>query len=158
MKDFEPHESTDISISDMARKVFAILAALCGLGMMLAGIYFAFYLFGAAYQGVTAPERFGPVVDQWTQHLGGEEPMLEAQGVRLKPRLAAVFVLGGCALILLWITLAVISTGARIVYWMGTDLDAVRRVLHQIFGPSTIQVIKGPQQPEPKPLSRQSGH
>lgn len=153
MRDFESHESADVSISDIARRAFTVLAALFGLGIMLAGIYFAFSLFGAAYQAVTAPERFGPVVDQWTDHLGGEEPMLEAQGVRLKPRLVAVFVLGGCALILLWITLAVISAGARIVYWMGTDLDAVRRVLSHIFGPSTIQVVKGPQQPPPKPLS-----
>jgi hypothetical protein len=153
MKEFERHEASEVSIADMARQAFAVLAALVGLGTKLAGIYFAFKLFGAAYSALTAPELFGPIVDQWAQNLGGDQPMFEAEGVRLSPRLVAVFVLGGCGLILLWITVAVISVGAKVVYWMGTDLDAVRRVLSQVFGPATIQVVKGPQEKPPKPLS-----
>jgi len=153
MTDFEPREASEFSMADAARQAFTVLAALVGLGTMLAGVYFAFKLFGAAYSAVTTPELFGPIVDQWSQHLGGDQPMFEAEGVRLSPRLGAVFVLGGCGLILLWITVAVISVGARVVYWMGTDLDAVRRVLSQVFGPSTIQVVKGPQEKPPKPLS-----
>ncbi len=152
MADFDTQDSLEFSVSDLARRAFAVVAALFGLGMMLAGVYCAFRLFDAAYSAVTAPEAFGPVVEQWTAHLGGEEPMFEAQGVRLKPRLVAVCVLGGCSLILILITMALISTGAKIVYWMGTDLDAVKRVLRHVFGPATIQVVKGPEQNPPKPL------
>ena len=155
MKQFEPDHSTVEPLAVTVRRWFPAVGALCGLAMILVGIYFAVQLFGAAYSAVTAPEPFGPVVDQWAQYLGGDQPVLEVgDEVQIGPRLLAILVLGGCTLVLLWITLAVIATGARIVYWMGTDLDAVKRVLSHLFGPSVINVVKGPDEEPPSDFGR----
>ncbi len=44
--------------------------------------------------------------------------------------------------------------GVRIVYWMGTDANAIRRVLGHIFGPSVIKVVREPNLKAPKPFER----
>lgn len=154
MREFEPHESTEKPLGETVRQAFRILTACFGVLLMLAGLCFAFQLFGVAYAAATSPERFGGVIEQWAGFLGGNEPVLKAgQEFQVSSRLAAALVFGGSLVVLLWLTLAVISTGARIVYWMGTDLDSVKQVLSKVFGPATIQVVKAPEAKPPKPLS-----
>ena len=93
------------------------------------------------------------MVDQWTEFLGGEEPLVDVKDtVEVNPRLGAAFILAFSGLIMLWVTTAVMTVGARIIYWMGTDLDAVKRVFSHVFGPSVIEVFKGPSEKPPKPL------
>lgn len=153
MKPFEPDQAPAEPLAVIVQRWFGPLAALAGLAMMLVGLYFAFQLFAAAYAAVTAPEPFGRVVDQWTEFLSGDGPLLDvADEVHVSPRLLTVAVLAGCTLVLLWLTLAVISTGAKIVYWMASDHDAVKRVLSHVFGPSVIKVVKGPEEPPPERL------
>ena len=145
MKQFEPDESESRPLAEVLAEWFRIATTVFGLVLIGVGIYFACRIFGAAYSAVTQPEQFGPVVEQWTEFVSGGEPLMEADGrVLLSPRLVAVGVMGACTLLMIWITQAVITTGAKIVYWMGTDADAVKRVLSHVFGPSVINVVKGP--------------
>ena len=46
MREFDPNDSSDVPLAVTARQAFRALAAMFGLAMMLAGIYFAFQLFG----------------------------------------------------------------------------------------------------------------
>lgn len=149
-RDIEPQ----ISIADVLRNSFRLMAALFGIFLILMGVYFAAQLFGAAYSAMTAPDNFGPVVEKWSEFLGGDEPIIDVNNgqVKIQPQLFAFFALGGAGLVMLWLSLSVITTGAKIVYWMGTDLDAVKRVLGSVFGPSTVQVIKAPSEKRPEPF------
>ncbi len=149
-RDMEPQ----IPITEILRNWFRAMCALFGLLLILMGLYFATQLFGLAYSVVTEPDQFGPVVDKWAQFFGGDEPILDLDDgkVKVSTRLFAFLALGFAGLIMISLSLSIISTGARIVYWMGTDLDAVKRVLGSVFGPSTIQVIKDPPQKPPKPF------
>jgi hypothetical protein len=155
MKQFEPDELENRPLTVILTQWFRVATTAFGLLLIAVGIYFACRLFGVAYSAVTAPEQFGPVVEQWAEFVSGGEPILEADGrVLLSPRLVAVGVMGGCTLLMIWITQAVITTGAKIVYWMGTDVDTVKRVLSQVFGPSVINVVKGPTEKSAAPLGK----
>ncbi len=149
-RDMEPQ----ISLTEILRNWFRVMAALFGMFLILMGLYFAAQLFGVAYSAVTAPDEFGPVVEKWSEFLGGEEPIIDVNNgqLKIKPQLFAFLALGGAGLVMLWLSMSVITTGARIVYWMGTDLDAVKRVLGSVFGPSTVQVIKEPREKRPVPF------
>lgn len=149
-RDMEPQ----VSIAEILRNSFRVMAAAFGILLILMGLYFASQLFGAAYSVVTAPDQFGPVVEKWSEFLGGDEPIIDVNNgqVKIQPQLFAFLALGGAGLVMLWLSLSVITTGARIVYWMGTDLDAVKRVLGSVFGPSTVQVIKEPREKRPVPF------
>jgi hypothetical protein len=149
-RDMEPQ----IALTEILRNWFRVMAALFGMFLILMGLYFAAQLFGVAYSAVTAPDEFGPVVEKWSEFLGGEEPIIDVNNgqVKINPQLFAFLALGGAGLVMLWLSMSVITTGARIVYWMGTDLDAVKRVLGSVFGPSTVQVIKEPREKRPPPF------
>ena len=145
MKQFEPDESEGLRWAELLIPGFHAVTTLFGLVLIAVGIYFACQLFGVAYSAVMAPEPFGPAMEHWSEYLSGGQPMIEIDDqARINPRLLAVVVLAFCMLVMIWITKAVITTGAKIVYWMGTDLDSVKRVLSHVFGPSVINVVKGP--------------
>ena len=146
MKQFEPDESKDgLPLAEILAQWFHAATTVFGLILIAVGIYFACQLFGAAYSAVTAPEEFGPVVEQWSEYVSGGDPLLIIDDrAQINPRLIALIVLGFCTLVMIWITKAVITIGAKIVYWMGSDLDSVKRVLSHVFGPTVIDVVKGP--------------
>ena len=158
MKQFEPDEPDGKPLAEILVQWFRAATTMFGLMLIAVGIYFACRLFGAAYSAVTAPEPFGPVVDQWAEYVSGGQPLLEIDNRSyINPRLIAVGVMGFCTLVMIWITKAVITTGAKIVYWMGTDVDSVKRVLSRVFGPSMINVVKGPTEKPAAPFARPDG-
>ena len=152
MRDDPSGMEAEASISEVLRNWFRVTAAMFGMFLILMGLYFASQLFGVAYSALTQPDQFGPVVEKWTEFLGGDQPIIDVNNgqVKISPRLFAFLALGGAGLVMLWLSMGVITTGAKIVYWMGTDLDAVKRVLRSVFGPSTIQVIKEPRDGQPE--------
>lgn len=153
MRQFEPEKSDGLRVTELLVPGFHAVTTLFGLALIVVGIYFACRLFGVAYSAVMDPEPLGPAMEQWTEYVSGGLPMLEIDDrARINPRLIAVGVLGFCMLVMIWITKAVITTGAKIVYWMGNDLDSVKRVLSQVFGPSVIDVGKGPVEKPPSPF------
>jgi hypothetical protein len=144
-----------VPVTDILRNWFRVFTTFFGLGMILLGVVFAAELFGVAYAAVAEPERFGVVLDQWAENFGGDEPMIDTGGQgSVSPRLFAFLAMGAAGLVMIILIQTLILTGARIVYWMGTDLEAVKRVLATVFGPSVIQVIKSPKDPSPKQPTR----
>ncbi len=154
MRQFEPAESDgERPLTEILGQWFRVATTAFGLLLIVVGVYFACRLFGAAYSAVTAPEQFGPVVDQWAEYLSGGEPLMRINDeVLVNPRPVAVAVLGFFTLVMVWITKAVITIGAKIVYWMGSEVDSVKRVLSHVFGPSVIDVVKGPTEKSAAPL------
>lgn len=155
MKQFEPEKYDGPRFAEFIIPGFHAVTTLFGMILIAVGIYFACQLFSVAYSGVMDPEPLGPAMEHWTEYLSGGQPMLEIDGrSRINPRIVAVGVLGFCMLVMIWITKAVITTGAKIVYWMGSDLDSVKRVLSHVFGPTVIDVVKGPAEKPAAPFAK----
>ncbi len=155
MREFEPDEmAPPASASEIMRSWFRVTAALFGMFLIVMGLYFANELFQLAYSAATEPDRFGPVVEKWTDFLGDDVPLVDVNNgqVTVEPRLFAFFALAAAGLVMLFVISSLITTGAKIVYWMGTDLDAVKRVLSSVFGPSVIKVVKEPNEARAKPF------
>ena len=145
MKQFEPEKSEGPKVAELIVPGFNFVTTLFGMILIAVGIYFACHLFSAAYSAITDPTPFGPAVEQWSEYISGGEPLLKIDDrVLINPRLIAIGVLGFCTLVMIWITKAVITTGAKIVYWMGNDIDSVKRVLSHVFDPTVIDVVRGP--------------
>lgn len=143
----------ELSASEMLRQGFRVFAALMGLVMIVMGVYFAVELFSLGYAAVTNPERFSTLIDQWSKYIGGEEKdFVFNPQFKVSARLFALLGLGVWAIFMIKLCQMVITSGARIVYWMGTDANAIRRVLGHIFGPSVIKVVPEPELKAPKPF------
>ena len=143
----------EVSVSELLRRGFRVVAAMLGVVMIAMGVYFAAELFALGYAAVSEPERFSTVVDQWSDYIGGgEKAFVINPQVQISPRILAFFGLGGWVMLMIWLCHMIITAGARIVYWMGTDANAIRRVLGHIFGPSVIKVVREPGLTAPKPF------
>lgn len=148
-----PGAEPEISTGEMLRAGFRAVAALLGVVLILTGVYFAVELFSLGYAAVSEPDRFRTVIDRWAEFIGGEqEEFVFNPQFKVSPRVFAFFALGGWAVFMIWLCQMVITSGARIVYWMGTDANAIRRVLGHIFGPSVIKVVREPELKAPKPF------
>jgi hypothetical protein len=147
----------EVSVSEMLRRVFRVVAAMLGVVMIIIGIYFAAELFSLGYAAITEPERFSTVVDRWSEYIGGDEKTFVINpSVQISPRILAFLGLGGWVVLMIWLCQMIITAGARIVYWMGTDANAIRRVLGHIFGPSVIKVVREPNLRAPRPFESEN--
>lgn len=154
MREDDPRPlETDVSASELLRRGFRVIAALAGVVLIIMGVYFIAQLFSLGYAAATEPERFRNVIDCWAEYIGGDEKVFAINpNFQISPRLLAFFGLGVWAILMIWLCQTVITTGARLVYWMGTDANAIRRVLGHIFGPSVIKVVREPNLKAPKPF------
>ena len=144
---------SEMSASEIMRRGFQVFAALMGIVMIMLGVYFVVELFSLGYAAVTEPDRFSTVVDQWSKYIGGEEKdFVFNPQFKVSARLVALLGLGIWCLFMIWLCQMVITSGARIVYWMGTDANAIRRVLGHVFGPSVVKVVTEPGLEAPKPF------
>ena len=62
---------------------------------------------------------------------------IEGRAVPLA-RVIAVIVLGGGSLLLAWLALGIMLTGAKIVSWTAGDREAVKKILTHVFGPGRV--------------------
>jgi hypothetical protein len=106
-----------------------------GIAIVIAGLYCAIKVFFAIFVILNAPEQFQPLYRQWVDVIGGDALSVPIDG---KPfplaNLAAVLVLGLGVMVLAWIALAIMLTGAKIVSWTTSDREAIKRILNHAFG------------------------
>jgi hypothetical protein len=108
-----------------------------GIVVVVIGLFCAMKVFFGIYAVLNSPQQFQPVYQQWVELIGGEALSVPIDG---KPfplaNLAAVLVLGLGALVLAWIALAIMLTGAKIVSWTTSDREAIKKILKHAFGSS----------------------
>lgn len=113
-----------------------LVAAVLGIVIIVIGLVYATRMFGAIYRALQSPESFQPVREQWSQAVGGEELNITIAGSTYHvANVAAIAVLGGGAVMLSWIAMALILAGAKVVSWTAGDREAVKRILVHAFGP-----------------------
>jgi hypothetical protein len=113
-----------------------VVATMLGFVVILVGLWMVLKIFGAVYDGVTAPQGLAPTFAAWTETVGGDKLKLTVNGseIHLAPVLAAAM-LGGGSLVLAWLSMGVMLTGGKIISWTSGDREAVKRILQHAFGP-----------------------
>jgi len=112
-----------------------LVASAVGIATLLVGLWFAIKLFGAIAEGLQSPEAYRDSIQQWTTLVGGEglKVKIGEQEFALAPVIALAAI--GLGLILLtWLSLGVMLTGAKIVSFSSGEREAVKRILQQALG------------------------
>jgi hypothetical protein len=112
-----------------------VAGTVLGIIIIIVGLVFAIMLFEQIYSTLKSPEGFDGAVRQWIPVVGGEDVEVEVEG-RPVPvaRLMAIVILGGGTVLLVWIAMGFMLTGARIVSWTTSDREAIKKILKYAFG------------------------
>ena len=128
----EPPSEPSLFSPDAAMR---LAASAVGIATILVGLWFAIKLFGAIAAGLQSPEAYRDSIQQWTTLVGGEglKVKIGEQEFALAPVIALAAI--GLGLILLtWLSLGVMLTGAKIVSFSSGEREAVKRILQQALG------------------------
>ena len=112
-----------------------LAASAVGIVVILVGLWLAIRLFGAVAEGLQSPEAHRETLRQWAAVVGdkGIKIKVGEQEFDLAPAIALAAV--GLGLVLLtWLSLGVMLTGAKIVSFASGEREAVKRVLQHALG------------------------
>jgi hypothetical protein len=116
------------------RELLRVVAAFLGVIAIAAGLYLSVTLFMTVKSGLQDPESVAPTIQRWARLLAEEGDVLEfAGGEHPADMVLAVAVVGGGALLLMWIAVGLLTAGARVVSWTISDVEAVKRLASQIM-------------------------
>ncbi len=119
-------------------KTFISLAAsIVGILIILYGFKLCIDIFGLIYSAFTEPKHIADMLNQWAQTdaLRSLKFNLGKQTFSLA-HFAAIVIGGGCAILLAWLAITIMQTGAKIIYWTSDEQDAIKTILRNAFGPS----------------------
>ena len=136
----QPEEPSGIqSLFDFLKAVSALL----GIVAIIVGLIFAMRLFFLVFGALESPEGMAPYFEKWVEALGGEKLNFTLNGDAIPlANILAVMVLGGGAIILMWISMGLITTGAKILSWILCDRETVKRILAQALSKSAKYGMK----------------
>ena len=84
-----------------------------------------------------APEVFQAHMGKWVAAVGGAQLDVVVGGIVVHgAAIFAIFILGGGAAILAWISMGLILAGAKTMSWILGDREAVKKLLVHAFGPA----------------------
>lgn len=123
------------SFSDVLTTLGRTAAMIFGLVVIGIGLFYAVKVFDLVYSALNEPQGFEKTFQDWQKTIGGEELEIEInkKTFSVAPILATV-VIGGGSLILVWISMGIMLTGAKIVSWTAGDHAAVKRILQHTLG------------------------
>jgi len=138
------HDDTPSTVQSL--KTFISLAAsIAGIIILLYGFKLCIDIFMLLYSALTEPAQIASVLNQWAQ-----TDLLKSLTFTLGERtfslahILAIIIGGGCAVLLGWLAITMMQTGARIISWTSNEEEAIKKILKNAFGPSMKAVI--PQQ------------
>ena len=136
----------------------SLVATFAGLFIILVGLKYAVELVGLIFDILKNPSELQAVLEQLAVSIGGNAFDL-AIGQRNIPLANIIALMVYCcgALILTWLTIALIRTGARIVSWTSGDQEAVRQILQYAFGDTLRPKEKPDPSADSKDTQRHSG-
>jgi len=137
MRDRRHEELEPTFDMDSLLSLMRIIATGLGVITIVIGLFYLTRIFAMVYEGLHAPNSFEIVFARWADAVGGRSMDLVINGNTVPcANILAIAVLGGGMLMLCWITMGVIFTGAKIVSWTAGDRDSIRRILTHAFGPT----------------------
>jgi hypothetical protein len=121
-----------LGMASILRFALAV-AAFLGVLVIVLGIVYSIRTFDLIYTTVsTGPEAFGASVQKWTAAVGGDQLDFVIAGVTYHAApVVALAVLGGGTLVLVWISMRLILTGAKVVSWTLGDREAIKQMIAQ---------------------------
>lgn len=120
-------------------EALASLARLMATGLGIIAIFIGLYCSAKVFFGIhdvlTKPEGFQAIYQQWVEAVGGEDLSVQIGDDQFPmANLVAIFVLGLGSLVLAWIAIGIMLTGAKIVSWTSSDREAIKKILRYTFG------------------------
>jgi len=122
---------------ETAKNIVSLVATCIGLIVILIGLKYAVDIFQLIFAILESPSQLTSAIQQTAGSIGGSafDLRLEGRSVPLANLLAlAVYCCG--ALLIAWLTLALMHTGAKIVSLTAGDRRAVKQLLQNAFGGS----------------------
>jgi hypothetical protein len=114
-----------------------VVGAVLGIIAIIIGLVYATRVFDLVLNTLQAPDAFAVHLDKWVEAVGGEQLDLTVAGETLHgSRVFAIVILGGGAIVLVWLSLGFIIVGAKTVSWTLSDREAIKKLLVHTFGPS----------------------
>ena len=135
------HDNAPSTLQSL-KSFISVIASVAGIVIMLYGFKLCIDIFMLIYGALTEPQQIASVLNQWAQ-----TDALKSLTFNLGERtfsLSHVFaiIIGcGCALLLGWLAIAMMQTGARIISWTSNEEEAIKKILKSAFGPSMKPVI-----------------
>ena len=131
------NESDAASVVETAKNIVSLVATCIGLIVILIGLKYAVDIFQLIFAILESPSQLTSAIQQTAGSIGGSafDLRLEGRSVPLANLMAlAVYCCG--ALLIAWLTLALMHTGAKIVSLTAGDRRAVKQLLQNAFGGS----------------------
>jgi len=122
---------------ETAKNIVSLVATCIGLIVILIGLKYAVDIFQLIFAILESPSQLTSAIQQTAGSIGGSafDLRLEGRSVPLANLMAlAVYCCG--ALLIAWLTLALMHTGAKIVSLTAGDRRAVKQLLQSAFGGS----------------------
>ena len=113
------------------------VGAIFGIIVIIIGLVYATRMFGLVFSVLNSPAIFQAHLDKWVEAVGGGELDVIVAGTTYHgARMVAIMILGGGTFILAWISIGLITVGAKTVSWTLSDREAVKKLLVHAFGPA----------------------
>ena len=137
MEDHQRDEMTVSSGIGAMGRLLRVFATLLGIVAIVVGLVYAVKIFDLVYTNLRTPGDFRGVIEQWASAVGGEELDVAFEGGRVPlASIVAVLIVGGGVVVLAWVAMGIMLTGAKIVSWTASERDAVKKILTHAFGPT----------------------
>ena len=123
------------SVVETIKTIISLLATILGLVVIIIGLKYAMDMFQLIFTILKSPAYLAGVIHQMAESIGGSafDLKLEGRAVPLANIMALMVYCCG-ALLMAWLTLVMMHTGAKIVSLTAGDRRAVKELLQSAFG------------------------
>ena len=123
------------SVVETIKTIISLLATILGLVVIIIGLKYAMDMFQLIFTILKSPAYLAGVIHQMAESIGGSAVDLKLEG-RAVPlaNIMALMVYCCGALLMAWLTLVMMHTGAKIVSLTAGDRRAVKELLQSAFG------------------------
>jgi hypothetical protein len=136
MRRNEPEGSGVESGIDAVLRLIRAFVAVLGVIAIIIGILYAARTLHLIYRALSSPESLRSILDRWASAVGGKELDFVIAGTTYHAAdVVAIVVLGAGAVVLAWISMGLILTGTKVVFWALGNRRAIKEVPAQPFGP-----------------------
>lgn len=137
MNDFEQRTvSVESGVTVLAR-VLRIAATGLGIVAIVIGLVYATRIFEAVYTNLRAPEGMEGLLEEWAAAVDEDDLTFVINGEQHSfARVAGIVVLGMGGIVLAWVAMGIMVTGAKVISLTAGDRDAVKKILTHAFGPA----------------------
>ena len=131
-----------LSTPQSIKSYISVIASVVGIVIIVYGFKLCLDIFALIYSAFTEPKQIADILNQWAQTsaLKSLTFSLGKQTFSLA-HISAIIIGGGCALMLGWLAIAIMQTGARIISWTSNEEEAIKKILKSAFGPGMKPVI-----------------